>query len=56
MTFQVHELSSLDRSEEVILAWSSVTVWNILMKLHRYIYHQRLHIVTKVHHSDISNS
>ena len=27
----------LDRSEKVILAWSSVTVRNILMKLHRYV-------------------
>ena len=32
---------------ENVLTCSSFTIWNIWMKLHRYVDHQRLHIVTK---------
>ena len=47
LTFPVHELSTLDWSEKWFLTCSSFTIWNIWMKLHRYVDHQRLHIVTK---------
>ena len=47
LTFPVHELSALDWSEKWFLTCSSFTVWSIWMKLHRYVDHQRLHIVTK---------
>ena len=32
---------------KMFLTCSSFTIWNIWMKLHRYVDHQRLHIVTK---------
>ena len=35
------------------LACNSFTVHDIWMKLHRYVAHQRLHIVTKDRHSDL---
>ena len=47
LTFPVHELSTLDWSEKWFLTCSSFTIWSIWMKLHRYVDHQRLHIVTK---------
>ena len=47
LTFPVHELSALDWSEKWFLTCSSFTLWSIWMKLHRYVDHQRLHIVTK---------
>ena len=47
LTFPVHELSVLDWSEKWFLTCSSFTIWSIWMKLHRYVDHQRLHIVTK---------
>ena len=47
LTFPVHELSALDWSEKWFLNCSSFTIWSIWMKLHRYVDHQRLHIVTK---------
>ena len=53
LTFPVHELSALDWSEKWFLTCSSFTIWSIWMKLHRYVDHQRLHIVTK---DDISLS
>ena len=37
--------------EKWFLACYSLTVHDIWMKLHRYVAHQRLHIVTKNHHS-----
>ena len=39
--------------EKWFLACYSFTVHDIWMKLHRYVAHQRLHIVTKDHHSDL---
>ena len=51
LTFPVHELSALDWSKKWFLTCSSFTIWNIWMKLHRYVDHQRLHIVTKDRHS-----
>ena len=56
LTFPVHELSALDWSEKWFLTCSSFTIWNIWMKLHRYVDHQRLHIVTKDLHSYLSSS
>ena len=47
LTFPVHELSALDWSEKWFLTCSSFTIWSIWMKLHWYVDHQRLHIVTK---------
>ena len=47
LSFPVHELSALDWSEKWFLTCSSFTIWSIWMKLHRYVDHQRLHIVTK---------
>ena len=47
LTFPVHELSTLDWSEKWFLTCTSFTIWSIWMKLHRYVDHQRLHIVTK---------
>ena len=47
LTFPVHELSALDWSEKWFLTCSSFTIWSIWMKLHRYVDHQRLHIVTR---------
>ena len=47
LTFPVHELSALDWIEKWFLTCSSFTIWSIWMKLHRYVDHQRLHIVTK---------
>ena len=47
LTFPVHELSALDWSEKWFLTCSSFTIWSIWMKLHRYVDHQKLHIVTK---------
>ena len=37
---------------KMFLTCSSFTIWNIWMKLHRYVDHQRLRIVTKDPHSD----
>ena len=54
LTFPVHELSALDWSEKWFLTFSSFTIWNVWMKLHRYVDHQRLHIVTKDRHSYLS--
>ena len=56
LTFPVHELCALDWSEKWFLTRSSFTIWNIWMKLHRYVDHQRLHIVTKDLHSYLSSS
>ena len=39
--------------EKWFLACYSFTVHDIWMKLHRYVAHQRLHIVTKDRHSDL---
>ena len=39
--------------EKWFLACFSFTVHDIWMKLHRYVAHQRLHIVTKDRHSDL---
>ena len=39
--------------EKWFLACYSFTVHDIWMKLHRYVAHQRLHIVTKNRHSDL---
>ena len=39
--------------EKWFLACYSFTIHDIWMKLHRYVAHQRLHIVTKDHHSDL---
>ena len=39
--------------EKWFLACYSFTVHDIWMKLHRYVAHQRLHIVTKGRHSDL---
>ena len=39
--------------EKWFLACYSFTVHDIWMKLHRYVAHQRLHIVTKDSHSDL---
>ena len=39
--------------EKWCLACFSFTVHDIWMKLHRYVAHQRLHIVTKDRHSDL---
>ena len=39
--------------EKWFLACYSFTTHNIWMKLHRYVAHQRLHIVTKDRHSDL---
>ena len=41
--------------EKWFLACYSFTVHDIWMKLHRYVAHQRLHIVTKDRHSDLSS-
>ena len=54
LTFSVHELSALDWSEKWFLTCSSFTIWSIWMKLHRYVDHQRLHIVGKDRHSYLS--
>ena len=54
LTFPVHELSALDWSEKWFLTCCSFTIWNIWMKLHRYVDHQRLHIVGKERHSYLS--
>ena len=54
LTFPVHELSALDWSEKWFLTCSSFTIWSIWMKLHRYVDHQRLHIVGKDRHSYLS--
>ena len=55
LTFPVNELSALDWSEKWFLTCSSFTIWSIWMKLHRYVDHQRLHIMGKDHHSYLSN-
>ena len=39
--------------EKWFLACYTFTVHDILIKLHRYVAHQRLHIVTKDCHSDL---
>ena len=56
LTFPVHELSTLDWSEKLLLTCSSFTIWNIWMKLHRYVEHQRLHIFSKDRHPYLSSS
>ena len=52
----VHELSALHRSVKWFLTCSSYSMWNIWMKLHKYVYHQRLRITTKVRHSHLFSS
>ena len=54
LTFPVHELSALDWSEKWFSTCSSFTIWSIWMKLHRYVDHQRLHIVGKDRRSYLS--
>ena len=54
LTFPVHELSALNWSEKWFLTCRSFTIWNIWMKLRRYVDHQRFHIVTKDRHSYLS--
>ena len=56
LTFPVHGLSTLDWSEKWFLICSSFTIWNIWMKLHRYVEQQRLHITTKDRHPYLSSS
>ena len=56
LTFPVHELSALDWSKKWSLTCSSFTIWSIWMKFHRYVDHQRLHIVGKERHSYLSSS
>ena len=56
LTCPVHELSALDWSEKWFLTCSSFTIWNIWMKLHRYVEHQRLHIFSKDRHPYLSSS
>ena len=56
LTFPVHELSTLDWSEKWFLTCSSFTIWNIWMKLHRYVEHQRLHIFSMDRHPYLSSS
>ena len=38
------------------LAYYSYIIYDISMKLHSYVLHQRLHVGTKNHHSDCSSS
>ena len=54
LNFPVHELSALDWSEKWFLTCSSFTIWSIWKKIHRYVDHQRLHIVGKDRHSYLS--
>ena len=56
LTLLVYEFSDLDRSKKVFLTCNFFTMWYILMKLLHYVYHQRLHIVTKDRQSDLSIS
>ena len=46
-------VTALFRIGKWFLACYSFTVHDICMKLHRYVAHQRLHIVTKDRHSDL---
>ena len=50
------ELLPLFILEKQFLAYSSFTIYDISTKLHSYVNHQRLHIVTKNHHSGCSSS
>ena len=50
------ELLPLFILEKQFLAYYSLTIYDISMKLHSYVYHQRLHFVTKNHYSDHSSS
>ena len=50
------ELLPLFILEKQFLAYYSFTIYDISMKLHSYVYHQRLHYVRKNHHSDYSSS
>ena len=52
------ELLPLFILEKTFLAYYSFIIYDISMKLHSYmyVYHQRLHIVTKNHHSDYSSA
>ena len=43
------ELLPLFTLEKKYLAYYSFTIYDISMKLHSYVYHQRVHIVTKNH-------
>ena len=51
----ITELLPLFILEKQFLAYYSFTIYDISRKLHSYVYHQRLHIVTKNHHSDCSS-
>ena len=53
LTFPDCELSTLDWSENGFWPVVSFTIWNIWMKLHRYVEHQRLHIFSKDRHPDL---
>ena len=50
------ELLPLFILEKQFLAYYSFTIYDISMKLHNYVYHQRLLFVTKNGHSDNSSS
>ena len=56
LTFPDCELSTLDWSENCFWPVVSFTIWNIWMKLHRYVEHQRLHIFSKDRHPYLSSS
>ena len=56
LTFPDCELSTLDWSENWFWPVVSFTIWNIWMKLHRYVEHQRLHIFSKDRHPYLSSS
>ena len=50
------ELLPLFKLEKQFLAYNFFAVYDISMKLHSYVYHRRLNIVTKNHDSDCSGS
>ena len=56
LTFPVCELFALDWIKKMFFTRSSFTMLNIYMKLYRYVSHQRLHTMTKNHHSYLSSS
>ena len=49
-------VSALSPFKKWFLACYSFTVYDIWMKLHRYVEQQRLHITTKDRHSDLPSS
>ena len=49
-------VTALSPFKKLFLACYSFTVYDIWMKLHRYVEQQRLHITTKDHHSYLSSS